>query len=173
MVNAQKLIITYIKHSYTPVSTTHSPPTFYYSLSLIMTIAKLALAIAMGCLIASSAAREMQLEHVHDLSARIEAEGGMTQCFNALYELRACTNEIILFFFNGESYLSLDCCRAIRVITLHCWPAMLASVGFTLEEADILRGYCDASVDSGSSPPPGIPGNSGSPAAEPSPATVV
>ncbi|KAI3894512.1 hypothetical protein MKW92_030331, partial [Papaver armeniacum] len=33
---------------------------------------------------------------------------------------------------------------AIRIITRECWPSMLASVGFTAEEGDILRGYCDA-----------------------------
>lgn len=32
------------------------------------------------------------------------------------------------------------------MITRNCWPAMLDSLGFTSEEADILRGYCDAEV---------------------------
>ncbi|WMV26776.1 hypothetical protein MTR67_020161 [Solanum verrucosum] len=66
----------------------------------------------------------------------------MPVCWNALFELKSCTNEIILFFFNGESYLGKDCCRAIRTITYNCWPSMLSSVGFTAEEVDILRGYC-------------------------------
>ncbi|KAI3882527.1 hypothetical protein MKX03_023920 [Papaver bracteatum] len=51
---------------------------------------------------------------------------------------------IILFFMDGEMYLGLECCRAIRIITRECWPSMLTSVGFTAEEGDILRGYCDA-----------------------------
>ncbi|KAG0498517.1 hypothetical protein HPP92_003208 [Vanilla planifolia] len=59
-------------------------------------------------------------------------------------ELRSCTSEIILFFLDGESYLTLDCCRAVRVITHSCWPTMLSALGFTAEEADVLRGYCDA-----------------------------
>ncbi|XP_006367805.1 egg cell-secreted protein 1.2-like [Solanum tuberosum] len=69
-------------------------------------------------------------------------EASMPVCWNALFELKSCTNEIILFFFNGESYLGKDCCRAIRTITYNCWPSMLSSVGFTAEEVDILRGYC-------------------------------
>ena len=46
------------------------------------------------------------------------------------------------------------------MITRSCWPAMLASIGFTAEEADILRGYCDAEVAPPPSPlvptPPGL-----------------
>ncbi|KAI3972414.1 hypothetical protein MKW92_009376 [Papaver armeniacum] len=83
----------------------------------------------------------------HNLAARIYGEdgAGMVECWNALYELRSCTNEIILFFMDGEMYLGIECCRAIRIITRECWPSMLTSVGFTAEEGDILRGYCDAS----------------------------
>ncbi|KAI3921478.1 hypothetical protein MKW98_013412 [Papaver atlanticum] len=83
----------------------------------------------------------------HNLAARINADdggAGMVECWNALYELRSCTNEIILFFIDGEMYLGLECCRAIRIITRECWPSMLTSVGFTAEEGDILRGYCDS-----------------------------
>lgn len=81
--------------------------------------------------------------------------GWMMECWSAVTELRSCTNEIVLFFLNGESYLGHDCCLAIRTVTHHCWPAMLASVGFTAEEADILRGFCDAEV--GAHAPPATP----------------
>ncbi|XP_026458055.1 egg cell-secreted protein 1.2-like [Papaver somniferum] len=70
----------------------------------------------------------------HNLAARINADdggAGMVECWKALYELRSCTNEIILFFMDGEMYLGLECCRAIRIITHDCWPSMLTSVGFT------------------------------------------
>ncbi|MCL7028946.1 hypothetical protein MKW94_000638 [Papaver nudicaule] len=83
----------------------------------------------------------------HKLAARINVEdggAGMTECWSALYELRSCTNEIILFFMDGEMYLGIECCRAIRIITRECWPSMLTSVGFTAEEGDILKSYCDA-----------------------------
>ncbi|MCL7027553.1 hypothetical protein MKW94_030826 [Papaver nudicaule] len=83
-----------------------------------------------------------------NLPAWINGEDGdasMAECLNAMYELRSCTNEIILFFMDGEMYLGIECCRAIRVITRECWPSMLTSVGFTAEEGDILKGYCDAS----------------------------
>ncbi|KAK1436402.1 hypothetical protein QVD17_02181 [Tagetes erecta] len=80
------------------------------------------------------------------LAARLQGDqkdsGGLMDCWNALLELKSCTNEIILFFVNGDSYLTMDCCRAIRTITYDCWPSMLTSLGFTSEEGDILQGYC-------------------------------
>lgn len=84
-----------------------------------------------------------------DLAARleaVEASGGLVECWNALVELKSCTNEIILFFLNGETSLGPGCCGAIDIITRNCWPAMLTSLGFTAEEGSILRGYCDAAV---------------------------
>ncbi|RZC55281.1 hypothetical protein C5167_014141 [Papaver somniferum] len=114
---------------------------------------KLVLSLTISALMVSSstfvAAREVPatIHHPgHNLAARINADdgAGMVECWNALYELRSCTNEIILFFMDGEMYLGLECCRAIRIITRECWPSMLTSVGFTAEEGDILRGYCDA-----------------------------
>ncbi|RZR73983.1 hypothetical protein MUK42_35230 [Musa troglodytarum] len=74
-------------------------------------------------------------------------------------ELRSCTGEVILFFLNGETYLGPSCCRAIRVIVHHCWAAevMLAALGFTPQEGDVLRGYCDAEASAGASPPPPPP----------------
>ncbi|KAI3885834.1 hypothetical protein MKX03_022926 [Papaver bracteatum] len=103
----------------------------------------------------------------HNLAARINGEdgAGMAECLKALYELRSCTNEIILFFMDGEIYLSIECCRAILrllanwantrwFITRECWPSMLTSVGFTAEEGDILRGYCNATHSTTSRSPP-------------------
>ncbi|KAL3728873.1 hypothetical protein ACJRO7_033458 [Eucalyptus globulus] len=84
-----------------------------------------------------------------DLAARLEAvqaSGGLVECWNALVQLKSCTNEIILFFLNGETSLGLGCCGAIDIITRNCWPAMLTSLGFTAEEGNILRGYCDAAA---------------------------
>ncbi|KAK1263138.1 Egg cell-secreted protein 1.2 [Acorus gramineus] len=93
--------------------------------------------------------------------------GSFTDCFNALVEIKSCTNEIILFFLNGEMYLGLGCCRAIRVITRQCWPSMLVSIGFTAEEGDILRGYCDATTSAPPQPKTTIGG--GGPAPAPGP----
>ncbi|XP_020103616.1 egg cell-secreted protein 1.4-like [Ananas comosus] len=96
------------------------------------------------------------------LSARLQSDG-LTQCWDSLVELRSCTGEVILFFLNGETYLGPSCCRAIRVIEHHCWAAdvLLASLGFTAQEGDILRGYCDAADDSSDpstpQPPPAPP----------------
>ncbi|KAK9127141.1 hypothetical protein Syun_015938 [Stephania yunnanensis] len=91
----------------------------------------------------------------HNLESRIYAEGGMMECWNALLELKSCSNEIVLFFLNGESYLGQDCCRGIRTIMFQCWPSMLTSIGFTAEEGDVLRGYCDASATA-SAPVPAL-----------------
>ncbi|KAL3527929.1 hypothetical protein ACH5RR_012585 [Cinchona calisaya] len=68
-------------------------------------------------------------------------------CWESLFELKSCTGEVILFFHNGETYLGQSCCRAIRIIEHQCWPSMLGSLGYTTEEGDILRDYCDASDD--------------------------
>ncbi|MCL7023458.1 hypothetical protein MKW94_017556, partial [Papaver nudicaule] len=55
------------------------------------------------------AARELATTIHHpvgqNLAARINGEdddAGMAECLNAMYELRSCTNEIILFFMDGE-----------------------------------------------------------------------
>jgi hypothetical protein len=77
--------------------------------------------------------------------ARLQDEGGLMECWNALLELKSCTNEIVLFF-NGESYLGLDSCRAISLILSIAGPLyMLTSLGYTAEEGNILRDYCGTS----------------------------
>ncbi|XP_010934703.1 egg cell-secreted protein 1.4-like [Elaeis guineensis] len=88
-----------------------------------------------------------------NIAARLQADE-VKQCWDSLMELKSCTGEVILFFINGETYLGPGCCRAIRIIEHQCWAAdaMLAALGFTAEEGDVLRGYCDDASDS--SPPP-------------------
>ncbi|PNT77567.1 egg cell-secreted protein 1.1 [Brachypodium distachyon] len=78
------------------------------------------------------------------LAERLIGEGPQ-QCWESLMEIKSCTGEIILFFLNGEAYLGPGCCRAIRVIEQLCWAAdaMLSVIGFTPEEGDMLKGYCD------------------------------
>ncbi|GJY42314.1 egg cell-secreted protein 1.1-like protein [Tanacetum coccineum] len=44
------------------------------------------------------------------------------------------------------------CCMAIVKIEKQCWPNLLGSLGFSSQEDDILRGYCDASEDNGDGP---------------------
>ncbi|EOA29038.1 hypothetical protein CARUB_v10025293mg, partial [Capsella rubella] len=99
--------------------------------------------------------------------------GGLMQCWDALYELKSCTNEIVLFFLNGETKLGhaineyclnhfaittllsapAGCCNAVDVITNDCWPAMLTSLGFTSEETNVLRGFCQSPTP-GAAPSP-------------------
>ncbi|KAM3200672.1 egg cell-secreted protein 1.2-like [Capsicum annuum] len=71
-------------------------------------------------------------------------QGSIVECFNAFGEIKSCSNEIIAYFTIGTIDVDLPCCQAISVITHHCWPSMLTSLGFTLEQTNILRGYCDA-----------------------------
>ncbi|CAL8173863.1 unnamed protein product [Prunus armeniaca] len=54
------------------------------------------------------------------------------------------SDEVVMFFFlNVETYLGHSCCEAIRTIEHQCWPALLGTLGFTAEETDVLKGYCD------------------------------
>ncbi|KAK9154243.1 hypothetical protein Sjap_001723 [Stephania japonica] len=120
--------------------------------------------LALTCLVGSVAAvreakmvKELHRPAVgHNLESRIYAEGGMMECWNALLELKSCSNEIVLFFLNGDNYLGQDCCRAVRTIMLQCWPSMLTSIGFTAEEGDVLRGFCDASATTAAAPVPAV-----------------
>ncbi|XP_038971783.1 egg cell-secreted protein 1.2-like [Phoenix dactylifera] len=115
-------------------------------------VQKLALSFMIACLVGLANARELSSVEpaISPLEARITSNGGLVDCWNALLELKSCTDEILLFFMNGESYLGVDCCRAIQVITRQCWTTMLQSLGFTPQESDVLRGYCDAEA----APPP-------------------
>ncbi|KAL5751965.1 hypothetical protein ACOSP7_022136 [Xanthoceras sorbifolium] len=115
--------------------------------------------LAITCFMSSGTATRsiVNLQHYmpgYNLEARLEDSGGLAECWTALMELKSCTNEIVLFFLNGQANIGPDCCRAIGIITRNCWPAMLTSLGFTTEEGNILRGYCDASPPPVLAPPP-------------------
>ncbi|XP_060182857.1 egg cell-secreted protein 1.4-like [Lycium barbarum] len=96
-------------------------------------------------------------------------QGNIMECWNALAEIKSCTNEIVAYFTIGTIDIDLPCCQAISVITHHCWPSMLSTLGFTPEETNMLRGYCDASASgatnnnvsssSGPAPSPLLAGN--------------
>ncbi|GAY34968.1 hypothetical protein CUMW_277750, partial [Citrus unshiu] len=55
----------------------------------------------------------------YDLAIRLEASGGLTECWNTLMEMKSCSNEIVIFFLNSQDDIGLDCCRAIDIITLN------------------------------------------------------
>lgn len=89
------------------------------------------------------------------LVARLKLEGGTSNCWRSLFQLRACASEIVMFFLNGKANLGSNCCHAIKVIQHECWPALLDSLGYTIDEANILEAYCDTTVDIlPTSPPP-------------------
>lgn len=87
-----------------------------------------------------------------NLTARLNLDEESATCWETLLQLQACSSEVVLFFLNGETDLGDGCCKAIRTIEHQCWPALLGSLGFTTEETDILKGYCDE-ADQIQSPP--------------------
>ncbi|XP_023881145.2 egg cell-secreted protein 1.4 [Quercus suber] len=100
-----------------------------------------------------TATRDLYIKPGHKLAARFDTSEGLVPCWNALLELKSCSNEIVVFFLNGQADIGPDCCRAITIITHNCWPAMLTSLGFTAEEGNILSGYCDAAASVPSTAP--------------------
>ncbi|XP_018846207.2 egg cell-secreted protein 1.4-like [Juglans regia] len=99
-----------------------------------------------------TAAREVPIKPGHMLAARLETSEGLIPCWKAVTEVKSCSNEIIIFFLTGKATISPDCCRAISIITHNCWPAIFTSIGFTAEEGNILRGYCDAAAAEAAAP---------------------
>ncbi|XP_004289397.1 PREDICTED: egg cell-secreted protein 1.4-like [Fragaria vesca subsp. vesca] len=106
--------------------------------------------LSMMTLIASLIMSASNATATRKLSAGIktsgEGEGGLVGCGNALVEVKSCSQEIVVYFLNGKADIGTDCCKAIATVTRHCWPTMLTSLGFTEEQGDILRGYCDAAA---------------------------
>ncbi|XP_015890989.3 egg cell-secreted protein 1.3-like [Ziziphus jujuba] len=90
----------------------------------------------------------------YSLAASSKTGEGSEDCWSALFDLKSCSNEIVLFLLNGQTDIGPDCCRAIDMITHNCWPAMLTYIGYSAEEGNILRGYCDAAVALAPSLPP-------------------
>ncbi|KAE8680704.1 egg cell-secreted protein 1.4-like [Hibiscus syriacus] len=114
-----------------------------------MAFRDLFLLLVLVCCLLASVASARQLSSSgkpgHTLAARLDDNRGFAECWNALNELKSCTDEIILFLVKGQTDIDSECCRSIEIVTRSCWPTMLASLGFTSEESNILRGYCDAS----------------------------
>lgn len=84
------------------------------------------------------------------LATRLKVEGNASECWGSLFQLQACSSEIITFFLNGKIHLSPKCCHSIDIIQHKCWPTLLSSLGYTVEEGNILEVYCDTT---GSKPP--------------------
>ncbi|KAL4276707.1 hypothetical protein AHAS_Ahas20G0234100 [Arachis hypogaea] len=121
----------------------------------------MSLLMSLACFVVfATATRDlaMKAKQHQDLSIRISRLQGKNSddnneeeavnCWDSLLELKSCSNEIVLFFLNGESHLGHECCHVIYVFTRNCWPALLTSFGFTVEETNIIRGYCDAAAPS-------------------------
>ncbi|XP_004300796.1 PREDICTED: egg cell-secreted protein 1.1-like [Fragaria vesca subsp. vesca] len=107
-----------------------------------------------------------------NLASRLNLDEESSNCWDALLQIHACSGEVILFFFNGEVYLGHSCCEAIRTIEHQCWPALLGTLGFTTQETDVLKGYCDKEAQIHSPPPPPSRATLHSPPPPLSPATL-
>lgn len=81
------------------------------------------------------------------LATRLKLDSETSDCWGTLYQLQACTGEVVTFFLTGETYLGSNCCQAIKVIQHECWPTLLESLGYTTEEGDILEAYCNTTID--------------------------
>uniref|UniRef100_A0ACD5XJK0 Uncharacterized protein n=1 Tax=Avena sativa TaxID=4498 RepID=A0ACD5XJK0_AVESA len=123
-----------------------SSRTFLPALLLLLVLVATTAPSAAGARPATTSARVVDARAAKRLAERLEGDG---PCWESLMDIKSCTGEIILFFLNGEAYLGPGCCRAIRVIEQRCWAAdtMLSVIGFTPEEGDMLKGYCEAGDD--------------------------
>ncbi|KAL9659683.1 hypothetical protein QQ045_022350 [Rhodiola kirilowii] len=93
-----------------------------------------------------SATRSHTIHDTNSLSSRLQGNGstaGYWDCWNALMEIRSCSNEIVSFFLNENMDLGESCCKSISIITHNCWPNMLSSLGFTAAEGNVLSSFCD------------------------------
>lgn len=144
------------------------------SLSVLTCLALLAASTAAHRPAPTDFAPSPSVRGLQALAERLEGAEAQ-QCWEALVEIKSCTGEIIILFIKGEAFLGPGCCRAIRVIEHSCWAAdsMLSIIGFTPQEGDMLKGYCDAGDDgagagggqSGSPPPRGAADDVGAAAA--------
>ncbi|VVA35207.1 PREDICTED: egg cell-secreted 1 [Prunus dulcis] len=91
-----------------------------------------------------------------NLVAWLNLDEESSNCWDSLFQLQSCSSEVVMFFLNGETYLGHSCCEAIRTIEHQCRPALLGTLGFTVEETDVLKGYCDE-ADHVKSPPSNPP----------------
>ncbi|KAJ4715483.1 Egg cell-secreted protein 1.1 [Melia azedarach] len=104
----------------------------------------LLLSVVTLCLIACTTAERNELNNIkpgQDLAARLHSNAGrVMECWNALVKLKHFSNVIVKFFLTGQtSNITPECCRAVVILVHQCWPTDLTSLGFTHEEANILR----------------------------------
>ncbi|BFG40787.1 hypothetical protein CerSpe_270610 [Prunus speciosa] len=94
------------------------------------------------------------------LAARLNFDEESSNCWDSMFQLQACSSEVVMFFFlTGETYLGRSCCEAVWTIEHQCWPALLGTLRFTAKETDVLKGYCDEAnhVESPPANPPSPP----------------
>uniref|UniRef100_A0A9I9CU77 Prolamin-like domain-containing protein n=2 Tax=Cucumis melo TaxID=3656 RepID=A0A9I9CU77_CUCME len=87
------------------------------------------------------------------LATRLNLESNASDCWGSLFQLEACSSEIITFFLNGKINLSPKCCQSVKIIQHKCWPTLLGSLGYTADEANVLAVYCDTTGNNHPTPP--------------------
>ncbi|KAJ6326105.1 hypothetical protein OIU76_003485 [Salix suchowensis] len=105
-------------------------------------------AAVLACISLDGAKARPLAASISNLSARLKLDEESPNCWDSLFQLQACTGEIVLFFLDGETRLGHSCCQALSTVGEHCWPNMIGTLGFTTEESQILEGYCDKAADS-------------------------
>ncbi|KAJ8762010.1 hypothetical protein K2173_006612 [Erythroxylum novogranatense] len=125
---------------------------FDFSLKLCLMVAFLACSL-------DYTAKARPLGSTSTLISRLKLDEQSPSCWDSLLQLQACTGEIILFFINGETHIGQKCCEAIRTIGEHCWPELMDALGFTVEEGNMLEGYCTSTASDAPPSPTVVPVN--------------
>ncbi|CAL9020241.1 unnamed protein product [Prunus brigantina] len=60
-----------------------------------------------------------------NLTAKLNLDEESSNFWDSLFQLQACS---------GEPF---------RPLSIHCWPTLLGTLGFTAKETNVLKGYCD------------------------------
>lgn len=162
MVSLQQLLLNYhLLYKSQPRFDENHPlqHVFIISFSKMASTHTLFVLFSFAALVSSASVAESRLvsNPSSSLLARLKLEGEPSNCWDSLWQLQACSGEIVTFFINGETYLGHGCCQAIRVIGHDCWPNIVASLGFTNEETDVLEGYCEEAALRSPPPPKSIP----------------
>ena len=90
----------------------------------------------------ATASRNLVVLTGYNIAEMLQNTGELVNCWNALLELKSCSNEIVSFFINRESDLDPCCCRVIATTRHTCWPIIMVSFGFTPTHGVILQSHC-------------------------------
>ncbi|KAG5249889.1 egg cell-secreted protein [Salix suchowensis] len=96
-------------------------------------------AAVLACISLDGAKARPLAASISNLSARLKLDEESPNCWDSLFQLQACTGEIVLFFLDGETRLGHSCCQALSTVGEHCWPNMIGTLGLLLKRAKFLK----------------------------------